>query len=31
MSSLTQLGFGSEGWGDELLLGALITLALAIC
>jgi His/Glu/Gln/Arg/opine family amino acid ABC transporter permease subunit len=31
MSSLTLLGFGSEGWGDELLLGALITLALAIC
>lgn len=31
MTFWTLLGFGADGWGDELLYGALVTLALAVC
>jgi His/Glu/Gln/Arg/opine family amino acid ABC transporter permease subunit len=31
MESLTLLRWGDQGWGDELLAGALITLELAVC
>lgn len=31
MTVWTLLGFGANGWGDELLIGALVTLALALC
>ena len=30
MDSLSKLSFGASGWGDELLLGALMTVSLAI-
>ncbi|MFC6671187.1 hypothetical protein [Marinobacterium aestuariivivens] len=30
MNELTLLGFGPEGWGDELLSGLLVTVQLAV-
>lgn len=31
MESISRLGWGTAGWGDELLFGALVTLTLAVC
>lgn len=31
MESMGLLGFGDQGWGDELLRGTLVTLQLAVC